>query len=440
MKNKKLNRKTSCIVLMLLILCISNLSAEPCGDVNSDDSINIVDALLIAQYYVGIIPEVFDENAADVNADESINIVDALLIAQLYVGLIPELPGCDQTPEPTPSPTPDEQPTDPPQLIDCSETPVWSPDEIYDTEGMSVQYNNNLYENNWYSQNQKPEENSGEHEVWTLIGECDSEITPAPATPTPTPDLTETPDPTVTPEGYTPGPGRFIDTYQPEESDRADAWNNYINNEIEALTVGTGGNGGNKTITNTILVLQGTTYDGQGERITAQGMGDGSQDEGQQPFFLLEPGANLKNVTFTAPGVEGVHMMGDNVLENIVWEDVGEDAASVRSYFPGGFIHLINCSASDAADKIFQFNRSCIVWFEHVTGSNMGKFIRTNNGWYFPFEFYLDNCSVSGVNNCIMKVNRDDHTVYLYNFSGSGDWEGGITLIEYGGGGPDNKP
>jgi hypothetical protein len=252
---------------------------------------------------------------------------------------------------------------------------------------------------------------------------------------------TPTPEPTPTIEGQTPGPGgRFIDTYQPEESDRASKWNNYINNEIEALTVGTGGNGGSKTITNTILVLQGTTYDGRGERITAVGMGDGSQDEGQQPFFLLEPGANLKNVTFTAPGVEGVHMMGDNVLENIVWEDVGEDAASVRSYFPGGFIHLKNCSAKDADDKIFQFNRSCIVWFEDVHASNMGKFIRTNNGSLFPFEFYLDNVTVSDVNNCIMKADRSDHTVYLYNFSGSGGWEGGMDLVDYSGGGPDNKP
>jgi len=66
------------------------------------DGINIVDALLIAQYYVGIIPQYFDQNAADVNSDSSINIVDALLIAQYYVGLITSLPGCEQTPTPTP--------------------------------------------------------------------------------------------------------------------------------------------------------------------------------------------------------------------------------------------------------------------------------------------------------------------------------------------------
>jgi len=185
------------MVFVLLIFCISNLLAEPCGDVNSSDGINIVDALLIAQYYVGIIPENIDKVAADVNADNNINIVDALLIAQYYVGLITSLPGCDQTP----SPTPPGQPTSPPQVNDCSEAPVWSGDDIYDTAGMRVQYNGNLYENNWYTQNQNPEENSGENEVWTLIGPCDPKITPVPSTPTPTtvPTATPTQTPIVTP-------------------------------------------------------------------------------------------------------------------------------------------------------------------------------------------------------------------------------------------------
>ena len=100
MKNKNIIRKIECIVLVLLIFCIIHLVAEPCGDVNSSDGINIVDALLIAQYYVGLDPENLDLNAADVNADSNINIVDALLIAQYYVGLITELPGCKTTPTP----------------------------------------------------------------------------------------------------------------------------------------------------------------------------------------------------------------------------------------------------------------------------------------------------------------------------------------------------
>ena len=55
------------------------------GDVNNDSYIDIVDALLTAQYYVGLNPSGFDSTAADVNADGMIDIVDALYLANIYV-------------------------------------------------------------------------------------------------------------------------------------------------------------------------------------------------------------------------------------------------------------------------------------------------------------------------------------------------------------------
>jgi hypothetical protein len=58
------------------------------GDVNNDGSIDIVDALLTAQYYVGLNPSNFDQSRADANCNGTIDIVDALLIAQYYVGLV----------------------------------------------------------------------------------------------------------------------------------------------------------------------------------------------------------------------------------------------------------------------------------------------------------------------------------------------------------------
>jgi len=61
------------------------------GDVNGDWTINIFDALFVAQYYVGFIP-LIDLYAGDVNGDDAVNILDALLIAQYYVGAIDELP------------------------------------------------------------------------------------------------------------------------------------------------------------------------------------------------------------------------------------------------------------------------------------------------------------------------------------------------------------
>jgi hypothetical protein len=67
----------------------TTLPSQMRGDVNMDNKIDIVDALLIAQYYVGLDPDNFkDPVAADVNNDGKINIVDALLVAQYYVGMI----------------------------------------------------------------------------------------------------------------------------------------------------------------------------------------------------------------------------------------------------------------------------------------------------------------------------------------------------------------
>lgn len=63
------------------------------GDTNHDSSIDIVDALLIAQYYVNLYPSGFYTGQADVDATGNIDIIDALLIAQYYVGLITEFPG-----------------------------------------------------------------------------------------------------------------------------------------------------------------------------------------------------------------------------------------------------------------------------------------------------------------------------------------------------------
>ncbi|MBN2442523.1 MAG: cellulase family glycosylhydrolase [Spirochaetales bacterium] len=58
------------------------------GDTNGDGVIDIIDALLTAQYYVNLNPADFNPAAADTNCDGTVDIIDALLIAQYYVNLI----------------------------------------------------------------------------------------------------------------------------------------------------------------------------------------------------------------------------------------------------------------------------------------------------------------------------------------------------------------
>jgi hypothetical protein len=77
------------------------------GDVNLSGTVDIVDALLVSQFYVGQNPPNFYPDNADVNLDGFIDAVDSLLIAQYYTGLIPTLPPPGITPYPTEDPTPE---------------------------------------------------------------------------------------------------------------------------------------------------------------------------------------------------------------------------------------------------------------------------------------------------------------------------------------------
>jgi pectinesterase len=97
-------KKTAVIVSCCIALMFAtgfDLFADT-GDVNGNGIVDIVDALLIAQFYVGLNPANFDQSFADVNGDAGVTIVDALIIAQVYVGLQTPFPASEVTPDATP--------------------------------------------------------------------------------------------------------------------------------------------------------------------------------------------------------------------------------------------------------------------------------------------------------------------------------------------------
>jgi hypothetical protein len=153
------------------------LQAQASGDVNNDGTVNIVDALLIAQYYVGLNPNPFITSIADVNCDGTIGIVDALMVAQLYVGLITVFP-CTATVIPTPIVTPastagiNETPPPGSQSLSCAGKPVWNSQVVYNTTGQLVEYNCNLYQDQGFAYNLNPETNNGQYMQWLLVGAC----------------------------------------------------------------------------------------------------------------------------------------------------------------------------------------------------------------------------------------------------------------------------
>ncbi|CAH0446640.1 hypothetical protein LMG10661_02706 [Ralstonia syzygii subsp. syzygii] len=146
-----------------------------------------------------------------------------------------------------------------------------------------------------------------------------------------------------------------------------------------------------------IVVKAGETFDGGGKyyRPTKE-MGDGSQNEHQQPVFILEPGAKLKNVQYS--GADGIHLLGDAKLDRVVNRQVGEDVitidgpknrahdAKIAGIDPNSIpdrpanVEITNSAFYGGKDKIIQDNRSANVTLDGVYVNGAGKVFRTNGG------------------------------------------------------------
>jgi hypothetical protein len=87
------------------------------GDVDENYVVDIVDALLIAQFYVDLNPVNFNKFAGDMNNSNTVDIKDALFIARMYV---------DHQPTPQPTVAPAGKTIQPPDY-----TPIPTPIVIY---------------------------------------------------------------------------------------------------------------------------------------------------------------------------------------------------------------------------------------------------------------------------------------------------------------------
>jgi hypothetical protein len=205
----------------------------------------------------------------------------------------------------------------------------------------------------------------------------------------------------------------------------------YADAEVGTPVIGLEGTGVNRVITNTIVVPPGVTYDGKGERLDSKGLGDGSQDEAQKPYFILAPGANLKNVTIGTPGCEGVHMMGNNTLDNVTWVDAGEDAASCRSYFPQDTTNrIINSKVNSCEDKCFQINApGTKLVLKNIRGGGVNKLVRQNES--VKMSVVLDDIDVGSCKTAVLMVNNGNCSVMYRNVKSTPLFKGSPTKMEW---------
>ncbi|WP_413801525.1 pectate lyase [Streptomyces iranensis] len=121
--------------------------------------------------------------------------------------------------------------------------------------------------------------------------------------------------------------------------------------------------------------VSGTTDGGMKRYYGSGDLGGDGQEEDQGPLFELKDGATLKNVILGAPAADGVHCEGSCTLQNVWWEDVGEDAATFRG--TGKTFNVIGGGARKAADKIFQFNGGGTLNISGFAGQDFSTFVRS---------------------------------------------------------------
>jgi pectate lyase len=197
---------------------------------------------------------------------------------------------------------------------------------------------------------------------------------------------TATPAPTRTTASPTPSPTRTASpTPTPTRSTPTGTWPTKT---------------GDVTVSGTISVTG--TFDGSMKRYCC--VGDGSQSESQPAMFDLADGATIKNVIIGSPAGDGVHCEGRCTIQNVWWEDVGEDAATFKGTNGDSFV--IGGGAKSASDKVFQHNGSGTVHISGFYAQSIGKLYRACGNCSTSYERHvvidnvlLDSASyVAGIN------------------------------------------
>jgi pectate lyase len=141
------------------------------------------------------------------------------------------------------------------------------------------------------------------------------------------------------------------------------------------------------------------TFDGGLARFTGTGaLANGSQEEGQDALFELEPGATLRNVILGNPAADGIHCRGACTLENVWWEDVGEDAATFRGNSDTQQQRVSCAGARNADDKVLQQNGAGTLTIENFFVEDFGKLYRScgNCSTQFDRHVVMRNITASG--------------------------------------------
>jgi hypothetical protein len=184
---------------------------------------------------------------------------------------------------------------------------------------------------------------------------------------------------------------------------------------VTSSSTSSGGSASYTTNSDGTIIVNSGTFDGGNKNYG--NIGSGTQDEDQPAVFELMQGASLKNCVIVPPAGDGIHVHGNNTVDNVKFTDVGEDAISMRSDYEGGTVTISNCSFAEADDKVLQVNRSSTWRLNNIVVKNAGKVMRQNGGTTFALTVYIDGLTATGIDEAIVRSDSPNCKVYYRNIS-----------------------
>ncbi|KAJ8556739.1 hypothetical protein ON010_g9225 [Phytophthora cinnamomi] len=116
---------------------------------------------------------------------------------------------------------------------------------------------------------------------------------------------------------------------------------------------------GSVTFDDVYTIKAGEVFDGKMQTFDRFNLTCHGQEESgnSTAVFLLEAGATLKNAIIGVNQMEGVHCdYNDCTIENVWWDDVCEDALSVKGGNAASVTRVLGGGARYADDKVIQHN------------------------------------------------------------------------------------
>ncbi len=146
-----------------------------------------------------------------------------------------------------------------------------------------------------------------------------------------------------------------------------------------------------------------------GRYVRYHGISSGDQDESQPPIFQLSDGAVLRNVIIGTGAGDGVHCTGTCTLENVWWEDVGEDAATLKGSNPSQVMTVTGGGARSASDKVFQHNGPGRFVIRNFQVSDFGKLYRScgNCSTQYARTVVIENVQVTAPGKSLVGINSN---------------------------------